>query len=238
MNRKDKIFIGKIRKTFNDLVLNQNLINNGDRVICALSGGKDSMAMLDLLAHRKKYFQPDFNLIAVYVHVENAAYNIDKTAIENFCKNIDVPFIYHNIFLNDLRNGENRCFICSTARRSALFTLARQHNCNKIALGHNMDDVVETFMMNTIFHGKNETFTPKTALFNSEITLIRPIIEISKVETLKYSEIYNFPKIKSSCGYETVSMRAKMRQMLNYLQKINSAASKNIFNAAMKNVKC
>ena len=110
--------------------------------------------------------------------------------------------------------------------------MARKLGCNKIAFGHNMDDVVETFLLNSIFHGRNETFKPKTILFDGEITLVRPLMNVSKLQTAHYSEVYNFPKTKTPCGFENISMRYEVRKMLDSLNNLTPAATKNLYKVA------
>ena len=151
LDTRQKRLVGDIRSLFNDTCNEYGLINEGDRVAVGLSGGKDSLTLLHLLAFKRIYLKTPFDLTAVYVHVDNTAYSIDLDKIKNFCENLEVNLVVKNFTLDDKRNGENRCFICSRVRRKTLFDFTKEMCFNKLALGHNMDDAVETLMMNMVY---------------------------------------------------------------------------------------
>ena len=106
---------------------------------------------------------------------------------------------------------------------------------NKLALGHNMDDAVETLMMNMVYHGEFCSLPPKISFFDGRLEVIRPIIKVSKEQTAMYANLYDFPTVKSGCGYEHVSARHRFRKYADYLEKINRGAKVNIFNS-MSNI--
>lgn len=231
LDTRQKRLVGDIRSLFNDTCNEYGLINKGDRVAVGLSGGKDSLTLLHLLAFKRIYLKTPFDLTAVYVHVDNAAYSIDLDRVKNFCDNIGVNLVIKNFVLNDERDGENRCFICSRVRRKILFDYTREEGFNKLALGHNMDDAVETLMMNMVYHGKFCSLPPKLDFFDGRLQVIRPIIKISKEQTTLYANLYGFPSVKSGCGFEHVSARHRFRKYADYLEKINRGAKINIYNS-------
>lgn len=235
LDTRQKRLVGDIRSLFNDTCNEYGLINEGDRVAVGLSGGKDSLTLLHLLAFKRIYLKTPFDLTAVYVHVDNAAYSIDLDKIKNFCENLEINLIVKNLTLDDKRNGENRCFICSRVRRKTLFDFTKEMGFNKLALGHNMDDAVETLMMNMVYHGEFCSLPPKISFFDGRLEVIRPIIKVSKEQTAMYANLYDFPTVKSGCGYEHVSARHRFRKYADYLEKINRGAKVNIFNS-MSNI--
>lgn len=234
-NTKQKRLIGEIRSLFVQTCDAYGLIESGDKVAVGLSGGKDSLTLLHLLAFKKRFFPTPFNITAVYVHVDNAAYSINLDSVKNFCDNIGVNLVIKNFVLNDERDGENRCFICSRVRRKILFDFTRENGFNKLALGHNMDDAVETLMMNMVYHGEFCSIPPKMAFFDGRLDVVRPLIKINKDQTRLYADLYGFPKIKSECGFETVTARGRFREFADYLEKMNPGARVNIFNS-MSNI--
>ncbi|MCQ2973689.1 MAG: tRNA 2-thiocytidine biosynthesis TtcA family protein [Bacteroidales bacterium] len=232
---KQKRFVGDVRTLFNNTIEEYHLIKENDKIAVGLSGGKDSMTLLHLFAFRKKYLQKNFEFDAVYVNVENADYKINFDQVKEFCDNLEVKLIVRNVLLNDERNAENRCFICSLARRKNLFDFTKELGYNKLALGHNMDDAVETLMMNMVYHGKYCSIPPYLSMFDGRLSLIRPLLKVTKEQTFEYSVLHNFPQIKSECGFEHLSARNKFRNFADYLEKLNRGAKKNIF-SSMSNI--
>ncbi len=228
---KQKRKIGEIRSAFVKTCEEYHLVEKGDRFAVGISGGKDSLTLLHLLAFNRLVLKTDFSLTAVYVHVENAAYNLHFDQVQRFCDDLETPLVVKNVVLEDLRNAENRCFICSRVRRKILFDFTRENGFNKLALGHNMDDAVETLMMNMVYHGKFCSLPPKLDFFGGRLQVIRPIIKISKEQTSLYANLYGFPSVKSGCGFEHVSARHRFRKYADYLEKINRGAKNNIFNS-------
>lgn len=235
LSKKEKSFLSKQRTLFSKTISDFNLISDGDTVLCGISGGKDSLTLLHLLAHYRKYIFKNFKLSAVYVHVENAAYNIDFDAVKKFCSDLEVEFFVRNVTLCDKRNAENRCFICSLARRKHLFDFTKEFNFNKLALGHNMNDAVETLLLNQIFHGSVSSLPASLSMFDGRLKLIRPLIKFKKDQTAFYAQMFKFPQIKSQCGFEHDNMRMKMRELTDYLESLNKGAVVNLFNS-MKNI--
>ena len=232
---RQKRAIGEIRSAFEKTCEEYQIVEKGDRFAVGISGGKDSLTLLHLLAFKRLVLKTDFSLTAVYVHVQNAAYSLDFDKVQRFCDDLETPLVVKNIVLEDLRNAENRCFICSRVRRKILFDYTKEEGFNKLALGHNMDDAVETLMMNMVYHGKFCSLPPKLAFFDGRLDVVRPIIKISKEQTALYANLYGFPTVKSGCGFETVTARNKFRNFADYLENMNRGAKVNIFNS-MANV--
>ena len=134
------------------------LIEDGEHVLVALSGGKDSLCLLQLLAERRHIYPPRFQLSAVHVRMENIAYETDTSYLEDFCRRLDVPLhiltTRFDVDETPTRKQKTPCFLCSWNRRKQIFNLAQELGCQKIALGHHQDDILHTALMNLTFQGR------------------------------------------------------------------------------------
>jgi tRNA 2-thiocytidine biosynthesis protein TtcA len=152
LSKFDKRLIEKVRHTINRTIEEQNLICEGDHVLVGVSGGKDSLILLETLATRRRYVKEKYFITAVHVKVKNISYKIDKTWLSNFCKKLNVDFIYREIEYEQDEKHKSPCYFCSWSRRNEFFTLSKELGCNKIATGHHLDDAIEfiTFFYNNI----------------------------------------------------------------------------------------
>ena len=154
MTPNQELFIKKAMRKAGKALFQYELIREGDSIAIALSGGKDSYILLEVLADRQKYLPLNFHLQAIHVNIEEVPYETDRQALEEFCAARGIPFHYRNISVEWEEDPSlNRCFLCSWNRRKELFTACEELGCNKLALGHHRDDMVETFIMNMIFQG-------------------------------------------------------------------------------------
>ena len=142
---EDEKIMRRLEQRFNKGVVKYRLIEDGDKILIALSGGKDSLALLELLARRSRILKPKFAVIAVHVGMTNIPYQSDLEYLKGYSEDLGVPFVHYETFF-DLSTDTRKspCFLCSWNRRKALFTVAKEQGCNKIALGHHMDDILET----------------------------------------------------------------------------------------------
>ena len=198
-----------------------NMIQDGDRIAVGISGGKDSLTLLCALARLKAFLGKDFSLVAITIDMgfENA----DFSKIAALCKELEVEYhivptqIYEIIF--NVRKEKSPCSLCSRMRRGALHDAAKEFNCNKIALGHHYDDVVETFMLNLFFEGRIGCFSPVTYLSRKDLTMIRPLIYTHEKEIKHFSEKECLPIYKSPCPADGHTERAKMKEGLEPFDK-------------------
>ena len=156
-----------------------------------LSGGKDSLALVELLGSRQKIYKPKFSVVAAHISLENMPYQSDLDYLESFCREHGVEFV-HGVSAFDPEARDKRkstCFLCSWTRRKRMFELADELQCNKIALGHHQDDMLETLLMNQIFQGSFATMPPKLKMDKFDMTIIRPMAFISEAELLALSQI-------------------------------------------------
>jgi len=209
-----------------------NQIARGDRILVALSGGSDSLVMLDILAqqHKKLARSLGISIIAGHVPGEYRGKPIAPAKrLEKICTAMDIPYVASSSLLSD--DIYNDCFKCSLARRRSLFDLAEKHGCNKIALGHNADDVVETALLNIMYSGKLSAILPKQPILKGKLHIIRPLAYVWKDEIVKYSR-QRFGRVKTfSCPGAKGSRRLVIRRMLSRLRSDGSPVKENILKA-------
>lgn len=173
---EDEKIMRRLEQRFNKGVVKYRLIEDGDKILIGLSGGKDSLALLELLARRSRILKPKFTVIAVHVGMTNIPYQSDLEYLKGYSEDLGVPFVHYETFFDPSTDTrKSPCFLCSWNRRKALFTVAKEQGCNKIALGHHMDDILETLLMNITFQGAFSTMPPKLVMRKFEMTIIRPM---------------------------------------------------------------
>lgn len=223
----------KLHKAMRDY----RLINNGDHILIGLSGGKDSLALVELLGERMKIFVPKFRLTAVHISVENIGYQSDLEYLKSFCDGYNIPFVHYTTrFSEDVDPQRSKCFLCSWHRRKALFDVATQLGCNKIALGHHQTDIVETLLLNMIYQGSYGTMPPLLKMDKFDMTIIRPLCLVEEEDLLALSELRGYHKQVKKCPYEYDSSRNEVKQLLQQLKQLNPNVCQCIWNA-MENIK-
>lgn len=228
--------IKKLESKVNKTLFNYNLIENGDKVMVGLSGGKDSYSLLDLLISRRNNLPIKFEIHACHVMAIDMDYKADITFMKKICEDNNVNFHLKEITVDYNPNDRKpACFICSWKRRKMLFTATRECNCNKLALGHHLDDAVETLLMNMINHSSISSIPPKLSMFNGDIQLIRPLSICKDNELELYAATKNFPTELKKCTYEKDTHRNSIRQIIQNMELINKDARQNIYNS-MQNI--
>ena len=182
-----------------------NMIEDGDKIAVCLSGGKDSITMLLGLKQLQRFYNKTFSFF-------------DVSFLQKTCDEIDVPLIVENSNIKeivfDIRKEKRPCSLCANIRRGILNSVAIREGCNKIALGHNEDDVLETFMMNLFLTGAFSTFGPSTYMDRSKITVIRPLIYAPEKEIKKFVKRENITVMKKNCPMDGISKREYMKDLL------------------------
>lgn len=222
---KEDVCINRINKRFGKGVIQYGLIEDGDKILVGLSGGKDSLALVELLGKRARIFKPRFSVIAVHVVMKNIPYQSDLEYLKSHAAAYDVPLIvFETSFDHTTDTRKSPCFLCSWNRRKALFTVAKENGCNKIALGHHMDDILETLLMNMTYQGAFSTMPPKLVMRKFDMTIIRPMCLIHESDLLELAEIRNYKKQVKNCPYESGSSRSDMKGVLKQLESMNPEA--------------
>ncbi len=196
------------------------MIQDGDKIAVGLSGGKDSMALLAILAAYKKFSPEKFDLVAINIDL---GLNTDKAEVEAtraYCQSVGVEFVVEHTQIYDIileRGEKSPCSLCSKMRRGALNSIAKQYGCNKLALGHHADDVLETFFLSLIYEGRISTFMPISHMDRSNITLIRPFIYVEEKYLSGLARRYNLPIIHNPCPQDKNTKREDIKKLVESL---------------------
>jgi len=223
----------KLTKRFHKACADYGLIEEGDHILIGLSGGKDSLALVELLGRRQQIYVPRFRVTAVHVRVKERPYLSDLSYLERFCAEQHVPFIVRDTSIGEERK-KDPCFLCSWYRRKALFDTAAEMGCNKIAFGHHKDDIVETLLMNLIFEGSTSTIYPKLQMDKMPLQLIRPLCLIEEKDLIRYAQLRGYEQQKKACPFEKVTSRTDIKQLVQQLETLNPNIRESVYHAAMR----
>ncbi len=226
---EDVKFTSNLKKRIWRTIRKQNLISEGDKIMVALSGGKDSLVLLETLAAHSKRLPFKIDISACHVLIENMGYQTNVAFLQEYCDSLNVEF-YLEKFEIDLEHQKKKspCFICSWNRRKSLFNLTNKLVCNKLALGHHMDDAVETLFLNMIYHGSISSMPFSVDMFDGRLNLIRPMLEIAEKDLVMFSDLKKFPKEIKQCKYEDTK-RKTIKSQLESIDALYKNGIKNIF---------
>ena len=209
------------------------MIEDGDKIAVALSGGKDSISMLMGFKSLQRFYPKKFDIVAISINPGFEFFNTEF--LENICNKIGVPLIIEDSHIKeivfDIRNEKNPCSLCANLRRGILNSTAIREGCNKIALGHNEDDVLETFMLNLLYAGNISTFAPVSYMDKSKITLIRPLIYAPEKYIKKFIRKNNIEVMPKTCPMDGVSKREDMKKLIKDLSIDIPMVRANIYGA-------
>ncbi len=236
MNKQGKHYIEKIRRKAGRAINEFSLIKEGDRVAVALSGGVDSLVLLEILVSRLERLPIRYEVFAVHVTMPNAPYSIDIAALRQFCDAHRVVLHLPEINLEQRSEQDALCFSCAFLRRKALFDCMKDNRFNKLAFGHHMDDAIETLFLNMVYQANFSTMPPRLSLFGGEFDIIRPLIFLSSEEIRTYAASIGIVAMALPCPYGEKTNRQKIKKMLSDLEVLHPNAKKNIF-AAMENIR-
>lgn len=213
------------------LIEEQSLIEDGDKIAVGLSGGKDSLALMVALREFQKFSDKKFELIAVSVDLSNG--EMDYSEVAEFCEQREVEFHLENsnVFeiVFDIRNEKNPCSLCANMRRGILNTAAKNLGCNKVALAHHSDDLVETFLMSMFFEGRLYVMQPKSYLSRADLTVIRPFLLVEENDIKNMTK--NMPIIHNVCPKNHFSERENAKKIIEKLNNLYPECKKKILNA-------
>lgn len=235
--KQEKVFIREFFRKVGKAIHDYRLIEDGDRVLVGVSGGKDSLALLDVLASRAKASKQHYAVVAAHIDVEEVDYEVDVDYLQAFCDRLGVPFLHHSIRVDMERNPKKpACFVCSWYRRKMLFDIAREEGCGKLALGHHRDDAVESLLMSMIFNATVSSMPARLSMFEGTFMLIRPLIYLSDEETARYASIQRFRPQRKRCPHERATRRQDVEGLLRRMEAISPHARANLF-AAMRHIR-
>ncbi len=221
--------IGKSRKAIDDF----EMIDDGDKIAVGLSGGKDSITLLYTLYYLKKFYTKKFDIMAISIHPGSDTFKTDE--LEKLCQELDIEYLIYNSNIADvvfnIRKEKNPCSLCANMRRGMLNSLAAEHGCNKIALGHHMDDLMETFLMSLFLNGKVHTFAPVTYLSRSNVKTIRPMIYVEEKLIRSVAKQKNYPVMGKCCPADGFTKRDYMTDLLKSMRKDIPRVREHVFGA-------
>ena len=198
-----------------------NMINDGDKIAVGISGGKDSLMLLKALCELRRFYSAQFQVVAITLDMRFNNQDGDFSEIKKMCDDYGVEYIikptdlYEIIF--NIRKEPNPCSLCARMRRGILHEAAKEAGCNKIALGHHLDDAAETFLMNLLVESRIGCFAPVTYLSRRDLTMIRPLIYVREREVTAAAERLNLPVVKSGCPANENTKREEIKMLINEL---------------------
>lgn len=215
-----------------------NMIEENDKIAICLSGGKDSITMLHAFKALQRFYPKKFDIIAISI---NPGFEFfDTKLLQDICDKLEIPLFIENSHAQEIvfeiRKEKNPCSLCANLRRGVINSVAIREGCNKIALGHNQDDVLETFLLNLLYTGNIGTFSPVSYMDRSGITLIRPLIYTPEKETKRFVKKNNLTVMPKVCPMDGTSKRESMKQMIFTLQKDIPMIRANLFGAIQRNL--
>lgn len=222
-------FIKQVGKTINKF----NMIQKDDEVLLGVSGGKDSLALALSLSLRRKWLPVDYKLRALMINwIEHPIEDNAKDKLYEYFENLSIDFkiIDETQFPTSFKDDFN-CYLCSRNRRRILFQYASDHNEKLIALGHHLDDLVETTLMNLCFRAEFSTMLPIQEFFGGKLHIIRPLTEVHENTLKRISEAYNLPVVKPVCPYDQSNIRSKLKPIIKELKHIDKLTLEHVFKA-------
>lgn len=230
----------KIQRLFSKACAEYQLLTDGDRVLIAVSGGKDSIELTRLLARQAKILKPRIEVEAAHVIMDNIPYETSRTFLENFCHDLGIKLhIIHTSFSEEEqpeskateRRRKTKCFLCSWYRRKALFEYARNNGFTRIAFGHHQDDLLITMLMNMTFEGSFGTIAPVMTMRHFPFSIIRPLCLVPEHLISEVAEEQHFERQKTLCPYEKASRRDDMTEVFRTLERMNPEARYSMWRA-------
>lgn len=233
--REIELLRSKLWKQFHEACHKYQLLEDGDKILMGLSGGKDSLLLLEFLGKQAKIYVPKIEVIAVHIRVKNRPYLSDLKYLEDFCQTAGIPLLIRDTEIHG-EEKKDPCFLCSWQRRKTLIQTAEELECNKIALGHHKDDAVETLLMNLIFQGSFCSIPPLLELEKMPLTWIRPLCLMEERNISMYAQWMNYQKQKQLCPFEKVTSRNKVKELIHQLEQLNPDVRSSLW-GAMENIK-
>jgi tRNA 2-thiocytidine biosynthesis protein TtcA len=237
MSKKERTEFNKLQKRLRRYVGNAiedyRMIEEGDRVMVCLSGGKDSYAMLDILMNLQRSAPVRFELVAVNLDQKQPGF--PEEVLPNYLDGLGIEYHIlekdtYSVVREKIPEGKTTCGLCSRLRRGSLYAFAEEIDCNKIALGHHRDDIVETLFLNLFYGSKLSAMPPKLLSDDKRNIVIRPMAYCKEAEIARYAEIRQFPIIPCNlCGSQENLQRQAIKQMLAVWEKDHPGRGKSIF---------
>lgn len=212
-----------------------DMLKDGDRVAVGVSGGKDSLVLLQGLILLKRFIGIDYDIVAITLDPGFGGVWGDYSEVQKLCDEMGITYILKRTQIGeivfDVRKEEHPCSLCARMRRGALHDAAKEAGCNKVALGHHMNDAVETFMMNLFIEGRVGCFSPVSHLSRKDITLIRPLVFAPEKEIRKAAKNAQLEVVKSKCPVDGHTKREEMKNWFAQREREDKGFTDRIFGA-------
>ncbi len=225
----------RVNRLVGRAICHYGLITGGDRIAVGLSGGKDSLCLLRLLAARRRWVPVHYGLVAVHVDLGWDDGRGHAERLEAFCAALGVEFLSLPTDIgaraHSSSNRENPCFLCSRLRRKHLFEAALERGCNRLALGHHRDDIIQTFFLNVLYSSEISTMLPAQKLFGGRLTIIRPLALCDEAHLVRLARELALPIVPSGCPSACNSARREVAEMLAPLFRRHRRLRGNVFRA-------
>lgn len=225
----------KIEKKFAQAVHHYQLLQPNDKVLVGVSGGKDSLFLLENLVKIVKKLPFEVNVVATHINLQSIPYLADIGYLEQFAQALGVAFYLHEQapdFSDDSR--KTPCYLCSLTRRKALFSVARKFGANKIALGHHLDDALETLLMNMIYNGNISSIPAKFQYHKMPFEMIRPMILLPEKDISRYASERQYKPLLHNCPHEDQTKREKIKQVIRNLETLNPHVRQSLLKSMSK----
>ena len=238
----ERSIITKFRKTiwrpFSKAVRDYNLIDEGDKIAVCISGGKDSFLLAKLMQEIKRHGTKKFDLVFIVMNPGYEDKNINL--IKENAKNMDIPIEVYDSDIFEVStklNSEHPCYMCARMRRGFLYNKAQELGCNKIALGHHFDDVIETILLSVLYGGEYKSMPPKLRSTNfKDMELIRPMYLIREEDIIKFRDYHKLQFLNCACNFvktkQDSSKRLEMKMLIKKLKESNPNIEYNIFKSS------
>ena len=224
--------MGLMRRCIDDY----HMIEAGDRIAVGVSGGKDSLTLLSVLAALRAYYPKPFALEAL--SIDMGLGGMDFAPVEALCRELDVPFTIRHTEIGkiifDYRTEKNPCSMCAKMRRGALNDLILEHGFNKVALGHHFDDAVETMLMSLLYEGRIGCFEPVTYLSRTGVTQIRPMLYVGEQAIEHFAARMQLPVVHNTCPADKHTKRQEVKELIVTLQAQYPDLKTKIFGAMQR----
>ncbi|ATI03840.1 MAG: tRNA 2-thiocytidine(32) synthetase TtcA [Cycloclasticus pugetii] len=230
----------RLRREMGQAIADYNMVEDGDRIMVCLSGGKDSYTMLDILLNLRNSAPINFEILAVNLDQKQPGF--PEHVLPEYLQSIGVPYHVieqdtYSVVTRVIPEGKTTCGLCSRMRRGALYAYAEDNGFNKIALGHHRDDIIETFFLNMFYGGQLKAMPAKLKSDNAKHIVIRPLAYSREKDIAEFAELKGYPIIPCNlCGSQENLQRVQMKNMLTQWDKDFPGRVETIFNS-MKNIK-
>jgi len=226
---------GNLMKKVNKAVYRYGMIADGDRIAVALSGGKDSFGLLEVLRYRQRFVPEKYSVAAIHVIGDARGPDIPyPTQLREWLEGQRIEYLIVPTHLAANESLPMSCDRCTWNRRRTLFEAASSLGCNRIAFGHHLDDLAETALMNLAFHGRDETMSP-TADYFGELTLIRPLMLVPEYELVRFAAANDFPPPPDPCPIGCQTRRQWAKDLIAQMRKTCPKVTANVVRAALRN---